>query len=227
MSTLQFTGFTPATIQFFKDLKSNNNKPWFDAHKPVYVSEILNRMKTLIVALTPAMQSIDPKFDFNPNKILSRIYRDIRFSPDKTPYKTHLWMTFQRFIPDGQWESFPAFFMEISEEGYDYGMGLYGSKKKIIDNLRERIIDEPDHFREITEPVLKRGFNPEGETYKKPVKNDLPEYFQPWFNYKYAYVIKTCPVGKEMFSEKFAEILADDFLTMKPFYEFLVDACDI
>ncbi len=224
---MQFTGFTPATIQFFKDLKENNNKPWFDEHKHIYESEILNRMKALIVALTPTMQAIDPKFDSRPNRILSRIYRDIRFSYDKTPYKTHMWMTFQRFIPDGQWENFPAFFIEISGEGYRYGMGLYGSKKKVLDSFREKVTYESKHFREITEPVLARGFNHEGETYKQPIKNDLPEYFQPWFTRKYAYVIKNRPVGKEMFSEKFAEILADDFLAMKPFYDFFVDACDV
>ena len=222
-----FTGFSKETFQFFKDLKENNNKPWFDEHKKVYESEVLNRMKALVIAMTPVMQSIDSKFDFRPNRILSRIYRDVRFSYDKSPYKTHMWITFQCFIPDRQWENFPAFFLEISETGYDYGMGLYGSKKKILDSFREKITYDPDYFREITEPVLKRGFNPGGETYKKPIKNDLPEYFQSWFSHKNAYVIKSCPVGEEMFSEKFIEKLADDFSAMKPFYDFFVDACDI
>jgi len=227
MTTLNFTGFTPATAQFFKDLTENNNKIWFDEHKSIYESEVLNRMKALIIALTPAMQTIDPKFDFRQNKVLSRIYRDIRFSHDKSPYKNHIWITFQRFIPDGRWEDFPAFFMQISANSYDYGMGLYGSKKKILDSFREKIMFEPDHFRAITESVLARGFHPEGETYKKTIKNDLPEYFQPWFRHKYAYVIKSCPIGEEMFSEKFVDILADDFSAMKAFYEFFVDACDI
>ncbi len=219
-----FSGFTPATIQFFKDLKENNNKPWFDEHKPVYEKEILNRMKDLVAAMTPAMCAIDAEIDFRTNRVLSRIYRDIRFSPDKTPYKTHLWMTFQRVV--SEWENFPAFFFEISGEGYMYGMGLYGSKKKILDRMRERIIFEPERFKEITQPAIKKGFNIGGETYKRPVKNDLPEYFQPWFEHKDAYVIKSCPVGNEMFSAEFAELLSNDFLSMKPFYEFLVDICD-
>ena len=222
-----FTGFTVETFQFFKDLKENNNKPWFDEHKKVYESEVLDKMKALVVAMTPAMQSIDSKFDFRPNRVLSRIYRDVRFSHDKSPYKTHLWMTFQRFVPDGRWEDFPAFFIEISGENYVCGMGLYGSKKKILDSLREKISYEQAHFEEITKPVHARGFELGGETYKRTVKNDLPEYFQPWFEHKNAYVIKTCPVGKEMLSEKFAQILSDDFLAMKEFYEFFVDACDV
>ena len=227
MPELKFTGFTPATFQFFEDLKKNNNKLWFDEHKPVYESEILNRMKALIVAMTPAMQSIDPKFDFRTNRILSRIYRDIRFSLDKSPYKTHMWMTFQRFIPNGKWEDFPAFFMEISAEGYVAGMGLYGSKKKILDSFREKIGYEQDHFKEIIQPAFDRGYMPGGETYKRPLKNNLPEYFQPWFEFKNAYVIKSNLATEEMLSEKFAKSLSEDFLAMKDLYEFMVDACDI
>ncbi len=223
-ANIPFTGFTPETFLFFRNLKENNYKPWFDEHKQIYESEVLSRLKSLISTLSPAMHTIDSEFDFRTNRILSRIYRDIRFSHDKSPYKTCMWITFQRMVPE--WQNFPAFFMEISDEGYAYGMGLYGSKKKILDDLRERIIFDPEHFKSITEIVFKNNFSLGGETYKRPVKNDLPEYFQPWFEYKNAYVIKIRPEGKELYSEKFADQLINDFTVMKPFYEFLMDVCD-
>lgn len=221
----KFNGFSPETIRFFKDLEQNNNKPWFDEHKHIYLSELLNPLKALVNAMTPAMAAIDPQIDFRMNRILSRIYRDIRFSYDKTPYKDHMWITFQRFVPE--WQNFPAFFMEISGNGYRYGMGLYGSKKAIMDSFRSNIEYEQEHFREISEFLIRdHGFHVEGELYKRPLKNDLPEYFQQWIQRKSAYVFKSCPVENEMFNMKFAEILSEDFTRMKDLYEFFVEACE-
>ncbi len=225
-TTTVFSGFTPATIQFFKDLAENNNKPWFDENKTVYQSVLLEPLKALVTAMTPAMYDIDPRMDFRLNRVLSRIYRDIRFSHDKTPYKTHMWMTFQRLVE--KWENFPAFFMEISGDGYAYGMGLYGSDKKIMNSFRSQIEYEQKHFEEITKELTSKcGFKLEGEEYKRPVKNELPEYFQPWMQRKSVYLIKNCPVGKEMFDANFATLLGNEFTLMKPFYEFLAEASDI
>ncbi len=224
MST-PFAGFTPATFQFFKDLGENNCKPWFDEHKYIYELELLQPLKSLVVAMTPPMYEIDNQIDFRTTRTLSRIYRDIRFSHDKTPYKTHMWLTFQRMVPE--WQNFPAFFVELSAEGYFYGMGLYGSKKKIMDDMRERIEYQPDHFEEITKDLIgKHGFSLDGELYKRPLKNDLPEYFQPWMQRKSVYVYKRCPLGKELFDSSFAEHLASEFALTKGLYDFFVDVCD-
>jgi uncharacterized protein (TIGR02453 family) len=223
--TTKFTGFSQKTIQFLKDLKENNNKRWFDEHKHMYESELLNPLKALVTAMTPAMYAIDSLIDFRFNRVLSRIYRDIRFSLDKTPYKTHMWITYQRMVPE--WQNFPAFFMEISEKGYRYGMGLYGSKKAIMDNFRSKIEYEQERFKEITQDLISiDGFSLEGEEYKRPLKNDLPEYFQPWFQRKSTYLLKVCPAGNEMFNNGFVQLLTDEFTKMKDLYEFFVDACE-
>ena len=103
----KFAGFTPETFEFFAGLRENNYKPWFEEHKPVYELEVLQPLKALVFAMTPAMYSIDSQMNFRPNKIISRIYRDIRFSKDKSPYKTNMWITFQRMVSD--WECYPGF----------------------------------------------------------------------------------------------------------------------
>ncbi len=221
----KFNGFTPDTFQFFKDLSENNCKPWFDEHKYIYELELLQPLKALVVAMTPGMYEIDNQIDFRPARVLSRIYRDIRFSYDKTPYKTHMWMTYQRMVPE--WQNFPAFFVEFSAEGYFYGMGLYGSKKKIMDDMREQITYQPEHFKDITQDLIgKHGFTLDGEEYKRPLKNDLPEYFQPWMQRKSVYVYKRCPIGKELFEPGFAEYLTSEFALTKELYNFLVNVCD-
>jgi len=221
----KFTGFTQETFNFFADLKENNYKPWFDEHKLVYELEVLQPLKALAIAMTPAMYSIDSQIDFRPNKILSRIYRDIRFSKDKTPYKTNMWITFQRMVPN--WECFPGFYMEICADSYQYGMGLWMAKKNIMDEFRAKIEYEPEQFRQMTENLIsKHGFVIGGDEYKRPVNNSLPEYYQPWIQRKSIYVYKICPQGKELFNEGFAEHLSAEFTKLQPLYNFLTEVCD-
>jgi uncharacterized protein (TIGR02453 family) len=221
----KFNGFTPETFKFFNELKENNYKPWFDEHKFIYEEEVLQPLRALVVAMTPAMYSIDSQMDFRPAKIISRIYRDIRFATDKSPYKTNMWYTFQRIVDN--WEGFPGFYGEVGSEGYQYGMGLFMAKKKVMDNYRERIEYEQDNFKEITKDLIgKHGFVLGGEEYKRPLANDLPEYFQPWIQRKSIYLHKSFPVGKELFDAGFVQYMANEFTLMQPFYDFLVDVCE-
>ncbi|MDR1436922.1 MAG: DUF2461 domain-containing protein [Candidatus Symbiothrix sp.] len=221
----QFTGFTEETFRFFNGLRENNCKPWFDEHKLIYEEEVLRPMRAFALALTPAMYAIDPRMNLNPSKIVSRIYRDIRFSPDKTPYKTNMWIMFQRIV--NQWENFPGFYIEIGADGYQYGMGLYLAKKNTMDSYRSKVEYEQEHFRSITTDLTgKHGFYPEGELYKRPIANRLPDYFQPWIQRKSIYLFKHHPIGKELFDEGFTTLIAREFSSMQPFYEFRADVCD-
>jgi len=220
----KFTGFSQKTFDFFAGLKENNYKPWFEENKAVYEQEVLHPLRALALAMTPVMYSIDPKMNLQTNKIVSRIYRDIRFSSDKSPYKTNMWITFQQNVAN--WEDFPGFYMEINEEGYQYGMGLYMAKKKVMDDYRAKIEYEPESFRQITEDLLlKYRFILGGDEYKRPISNTLPDYFQTWIQRKSIYLYKICPIGKELFDDGFAQHLLKEFVLLQPFYNFLLDAC--
>ncbi len=222
MKVQKFEGFTPATIQFLQDLGENNYKEWFEAHRDVYEKELVLPFKALITALTPAMYAIDTRFEFRPHRVLSRIYRDTRFSHNKDPYKNRLWMTFQRPVPD--WENYPGFFMELSSEGYQYGMGLYAAKKQIMEDFRERVTFNAEYFKSITKELTgKRKFQVEGELYKRPLKNDLEDYFQDWMQRKTVWIWKSYPIGEEVFNEKILRKLEDDFTAMKNLYNFFLD----
>lgn len=226
--TTNFKGFTPASIQFFNDLKENNYKEWFDEHKPVYEKEILEPLKALVVALSPVMHTIDPSFELRPHRAISRIYRDIRFSKDKTPYKTAMWLTFQIPISRDQWMDYPGYFMEIRHDGYLYGMGLFMPKKKTMDAFRDEIGYDAEEFRRMTQKtVLDRGFEIGGDEYKRPVSNDLPEYFQPWIQRKGVYVSKNKATVDDLFSEKLVEQIADEFKALEWLYNFMKEAAEL
>lgn len=186
-------------------------------------------MKDLALALTPAMHQVDPLMDFRSQKMISRIYRDIRFSHDKTPYKQHMWISFQRPLDkkNEDWESFPGFYLEVGVEGVNYGMGLFMAKKKIMDRYRDQVEYQPDAFREMTEDLIgKHRFEMGGETYVRPLKSDLPDYFQPWIQRKGIYLHKG--IGEEpiLFSPEFVAYMAKELTLLAPLYDFFVDICE-
>lgn len=228
MKNQVFKGFTPQTFQFFKDLKFNNNKEWFDAHKHIYESELLNPLKSLFQVLSPAMFSIDSGFEMRPHRSISRIYRDTRFSKNKEPYKNFMWMTFQLPVTREEWKDYPGYFLELGEDTYTLGLGLFQPKKKVMDNFRDAVIYESQEFREITqETVLNNGYTVKGEEYKRPVPNELPEYFQQWIQRKGIWVEKIKPIGEELYSESFADLVIKDFKALEWLYNFMKEATEL
>lgn len=222
-TVLPFSGFTPETIRFLKDLEQNNYRQWFEDHRELYEIELLQPFRALVNTLAPAMYNIDSMFELRPHKVLSRIYRDIRFSKNKDPYNTCMWMSFQR--AGTSWENFPGYFMELNTQQCMLGMGLYAPKRKVMDAFRDRIETEPDTFREMVQKsVIEQGYSIEGESYKKPIPNALPDFFQPWMNRKKIYVMKTFPVSdKKVYSDALAHLMADDFTRLADLYRLMVE----
>jgi uncharacterized protein (TIGR02453 family) len=93
-----FGGFPPEALRFLGQLKRNNNREWFLAHKDIYEQKLKVPMTELVMALGHELQPIAPDFVVSPQRAIYRIYRDIRFSADKSPYKTHIAAI---FVPRG------------------------------------------------------------------------------------------------------------------------------
>lgn len=97
----------------------------FEANKYDYQEYLLKPFKQLVNDLGCFMLSIDPLLETTPavDKTISRIYRDTRFSKDKTPYKSSMWFSFRR--PGRDSKEDPVYFFEISGDRYCYGMGFF------------------------------------------------------------------------------------------------------
>jgi uncharacterized protein (TIGR02453 family) len=82
--------FTPESLKFLRALKRNNDRAWFDQRKPIYERALKAPMLALIEEINHALVDFSPAHVRPPNKAMMRIYRDIRFSSDKRPYKTNI-----------------------------------------------------------------------------------------------------------------------------------------
>jgi uncharacterized protein (TIGR02453 family) len=91
-----FPGFSPDALAFLRQLKRNNRREWFQPRKAQYESLIKAPMLELVAALNAEFNRFAPDYVTPPEKAVYRIYRDTRFSPDKTPYKTHIAAIFPR-----------------------------------------------------------------------------------------------------------------------------------
>lgn len=89
-----FSRFTPGALTFLRGLKRHNERPWFEANRPTYEREVLGPLRLLSEELDVRFARLAPEFVSPPKRALFRIHRDVRFSKDKSPYKTHaaLWV---------------------------------------------------------------------------------------------------------------------------------------
>jgi uncharacterized protein (TIGR02453 family) len=132
-----FSGFPPGALKFLRQLKRNNSRDWFHANKAVYERELKAPMEEFVEALNAGLARYAAAYITEPKKAVYRIYRDTRFSSDKTPYKTHAGALFRR--PDLPKHESAAFYAAISPEEVEIAGGVYMPSTEALGKLRRHI----------------------------------------------------------------------------------------
>ncbi|MCX8128513.1 MAG: DUF2461 domain-containing protein [Clostridia bacterium] len=214
--------FTPKTVEFLAELKINNSKAWFEENRETYNQYVLGPMQNLVMSLSGFMLSIDPCIETTPSvgKTISRIHRDIRFSNDKSPYRSNVWITFKR--PSREWQDAPAFFFDLSPSSYSYGMGFYAADKKTMEKFRAIIESRHDEFRNAVSVFSKQDiFAVGGEKYKRILNKDIPQDLLDWYQRKDLYFICSKNISENLFSSSLAKDLITDLSLLADFYSYL------
>lgn len=214
--------FTIKTIEFFVQIGLNNHKSWYLEHKNDYEEHILEPFKNLVLELSDTMLKIDPLFIVEPkvDKTISRIYKDIRFSKDKLPYRNNAWITFK--IKSDEWKSKPCFYFEITHDSYRYGMGFYNADTKTISNFRNSIETDKNEFETIIKILNKKGiYKLEGDNFKRLINPGLAEDLWEYYRKKSFYLASNHEIDDFLFSEKLSDRIKNNFLTLKPLYDYL------
>jgi uncharacterized protein (TIGR02453 family) len=131
-------------LQFFRELERNNNRDWFTANKDRYESTVRDPALQLVGELGPVLRKISKHFDSDarPNGgSLARIYRDTRFSKDKTPYKTGLFMHFRH--DRGNEEVSPGFYVHLGPGDSLVGGGVWQPSGPVLKKIRDSIVKSP------------------------------------------------------------------------------------
>lgn len=190
-----FEGFPKEGISFFRRLKKNNNRPWFEKHKNEYEEFARIPMQSLIASLQPAFARFAPEYELNPKRAIFRIYRDIRFSKDKTPYKTHIAAHFvSRSTSKGLEGS--GFYLHIDPEEAFIGGGIYMPDGDQMKKIRAAIAGHGAEFLSIVNGrAFKKSFGVlSGEKLKRiPHGYDEDHPMAEWLKLKQFFVGASWP----------------------------------
>ena len=118
-----FPGFSPDALKFLRSLKRNNRREWFQPRKEIFEAQVKAPMIQLVEAINAELLDFAPEHITDPKKAVYRIYRDTRFSADKTPYKTHVAAIFPNH--DLQKHSSAGFYFHLTEKIVGVAAGSY------------------------------------------------------------------------------------------------------
>lgn len=145
-----FSGFPREGLEFLKRLKRNNNRPWFQKHKSEYDDLVRFPMESLIATLHQRLHDVAPEVEFSPKKSIFRIYRDVRFSKDKSPYKTNVAASFKLSGKKSPTES-PGLYVGIELSEIFIGGGIYMPTGPQLKAIRRSIAEKPEDYLAIVE----------------------------------------------------------------------------
>jgi uncharacterized protein (TIGR02453 family) len=143
--------FDPELFDFLRELKANNDREWFAANKARFEAHVQEPALAFIEDFAPRLEQISPHFRADTRKVggsLFRIYRDTRFSKDKTPYKTNTGMHFRHKAAKDAHA--PGFYLHLSPGQVFAGGGIWHPDTKTATKIRQAIVDDPDAWRAAT-----------------------------------------------------------------------------
>ena len=136
--------FTIDTFNFLDELAANNNRQWFEANKPRYEALVREPAIDFITEMAPELDKFAPRFRADPRKMggsLMRVFRDTRFSRDKTPYKTNIGIQFRHEL--GKDVHAPGFYLHIASDGCFLGAGCWHPDPDALGKIRDLMAANP------------------------------------------------------------------------------------
>jgi uncharacterized protein (TIGR02453 family) len=226
MAIETFAGFSKKTIDFFVNLQKNNNKEWFDRNRDIYDRSVMAPARAFVVALGERLQAVSPDLVVDPrvNKSIFRIYRDTRFSLDKSPYKTHLGIYFWDKNRSKMESS--GFYFHLEPPRLMLGAGIYNFPKPLLYVYRKSVVDEEygEELKDIIEKIKKSSrFKIGRKHYKRiPFGFDSGHPNSELLLYNALYASFETQIPKELFSSALLDYCLKIFIKFNPLHEWLL-----
>jgi len=223
----EFGGFDKDFFSFFRGLKANNDRAWFVANKPRLREDVQGPMSDFIAAMAPHLGKLSKHFvaDPRPNGgSMFRIYRDVRFSKDKRPYKEHAACQFRHRL--GRDVHAPGFYVHLAPDEVFFGGGMWMPDPDALLKIRQRIAERPaDWKKAVSDKRFVQAFGGiEGEQLTRP-----PRGFDPVHPFiadirRKSFVAGVDSSAKAAQSPAFVEDVAQAFRALTPLMRFLCAA---
>lgn len=210
------TMITPEVLNFLASLEKNNNREWFDAHKADF-----NKQQSAVKAVfSQVLEKVKLHDDIEKLKMF-RIYRDVRFSKDKTPYKSHLAGS---FIRNGA-KLRGGYYMHVKPGNSFIAVGFWEPNKEDLFRIRKELELDADEFRTlILAPSIKNIWgNLEGDELKTAPKGFDKEHKDIDLIRKKQFIFTRNFSDEEVMANNFAQEIANSFIAIRPFFDLMSD----
>jgi uncharacterized protein (TIGR02453 family) len=223
-----FAGFRSAALGFLRQLKRHNNRTWFEAHRAQYELEVKGPLQALVEEVDVGLARSCPEVVGDPRRSVFRIHRDVRFSKDKSPYKTHAAAWFYHRDAGrgvgGEAEGGAGFYFHLEPGASQLGAGIWMPPRPSVARIREALSDDlPGFERIVLAPAFRRrygGLDTEGMLTRLPRGFAEDHTAARWLRYQ-SYTVGRMLSEKEVRSPRLAAILARDFAALTPLVRWL------
>ena len=217
------TYINPELFEFFRELKENNNREWFQVNKQRYESQVREPLLNFITDFGIRLPEISPHFVADARRSggsLFRINRDIRFSKDKSPYKTAAGVQFRH--ESGKDVHAPGFYLHLEPDSIFAGVGIWHPDTKTLGKIRDAIVDKPDRWQGIlTESAFTEVYTLGGDSLKRAPKGYDPDHPLIEDLRRKDFIASTSFSEDEACAPGFMDRYAESCRRAAPFMEFL------
>ncbi len=229
-TTTSFRGFPADFFAFFGELKERNERPWFEANKERFKDSVQAPMSEFIAAMAPHLSRVSKEFiaDPRPNGgSMFRIYRDVRFSRDKRPYKEHGACQFRHRLKRDVHA--PGFYVHLAPGEVFFGGGLWMPEADALFRVRSVIASKTPAWRRATsgKDFTGRFKGVDGEGLTRPPKGFNPAHPAVEDLKRKSFYVMQESGEKAARSRSFVEEVAGAFASASPFMRFLCQALDV
>jgi uncharacterized protein (TIGR02453 family) len=218
--------FAPAFFEFFEELNRNNNREWFQQNRDHYERDVREPMLHFISDFAPRLRKIARYYEADPRPMggsMMRIYRNLRFSRDKTPYRTNAAAAFGH--RDGGFGASPAFYLSMSPAEAYAGVGMYHPEPPTLEKVRRAIVAHPVQWKKVIgdRKFLKR-FDVTGDKLTRPPRGYDPEHPLIEDIKRKDFIAGTQFTRAEVCSPRFLDLYCEVCAAAAPFMRFLTEA---
>ena len=215
-----FQVFTDRTFEFFMAIKFNNNRQFFHENHDWYEEAVRTPLKDLAADLAESIEQMDPDLECRPEKVVSRINRDIRFSNDKSPYRDCTWISFHHI--GAEKGKLPGLFFELNDNGGFCGSGFYKGNKPLMDAIRRRILARPDEVLELYRPVAEEFMLYSDVNSRIAIPDEVPPELRALYAARTFYFEKEITDFDLIRSPQLADAVKADFKRLAPLYRYII-----
>jgi uncharacterized protein (TIGR02453 family) len=226
MSDTSFTGFSNQAIQFLRDLAVHNERSWFNPRKETFRRDLQEPLTQLVLTTTALFRKARIPLRADPKRSVFRLYRDTRFSPDKSPYKTHVSAVFDR---TAQRKTDGILYVHIVPDESFAVIGFHQPSVPQLTKIRESIVDRQKIFLKLLAQLERSGLELTCEEILKRVPRGFEEFADlptaEYLKYKSFYIRRPLP-NQTVQSETLPKELVEFARIGLPFLKFGWEAMD-